>query len=34
MDVVAELRFDLPNTYKFHKKRSVDVQVDLYRFAL
>lgn len=33
MDVIAQLRFDLPKTYKFHKKNSVDVAVDLYRFA-
>lgn len=29
--VVAEMRFDLPQTYKFHKNKSVDVQVDLIR---
>lgn len=32
--VIAELRFDLPATYKFHKKDSVDIQVDLIRFVL
>lgn len=32
--VIAELRFDLPASYKFHKKDSVDVQVDLIRFVL
>ncbi|XP_022179411.1 methyltransferase-like protein 5 [Myzus persicae] len=32
--VIAELRFDLPASYKFHKQNSVDVQVDLIRFAL
>jgi len=32
--VIAELRFDLPASYKFHKQDSVDVQVDLIRFAL
>ncbi|KAH9257653.1 hypothetical protein BASA81_004102 [Batrachochytrium salamandrivorans] len=30
--VVAELRFQLPATYKFHKKDSVDIAVDLLRF--
>ncbi|XP_025197385.1 methyltransferase-like protein 5 [Melanaphis sacchari] len=32
--VIAELRFDLPASYKFHKQNSVDVEVDLIRFAL
>jgi len=31
--VLAELRFDLPATYKFHSKKSVDIQVDLIRFS-
>lgn len=30
--VLAELRFDLPQTYKFHSKSSVDIEVDLVRF--
>ncbi|KAF6030362.1 METTL5 [Bugula neritina] len=30
--VVAELRYDIPATYKHHKKRSVDIEVDFYRF--
>lgn len=34
MTVVAELRFDLPATYKFHKQRSVDIEVDLIRFSI
>ena len=29
--VLAEMRFDLPQTYKFHQKKSVDIQVDLIR---
>ena len=29
--VMAQLRFDIPATYKFHKRRSVDVEVDLIR---
>eukprot|EP00249_Psilotum_nudum_P007254 c20431_g2_i2 orf=138-572(+) len=28
-----ELRFDLPALYKFHKKREVDIFVDLWRFT-
>jgi len=31
--VLAELRYDLPNTYKHHKKSSVDIQVDFIRFS-
>ncbi|KAJ8271023.1 hypothetical protein GJAV_G00121900 [Gymnothorax javanicus] len=34
MDVVAELRYDLPASYKFHKKKSVDIEVDFVRFSL
>nr|SVE75974.1 EOG090X0BVL [Daphnia hispanica] len=30
--VLAELRYDLPATYKFHNKMSVDIQVDFWRF--
>ncbi|KAH3768003.1 phosphatidylinositol-3,5-bisphosphate 5-phosphatase [Pelomyxa schiedti] len=29
--VLAELRWDLGNTYKFHKKESVDIEVDFFR---
>ncbi|XP_066594225.1 rRNA N6-adenosine-methyltransferase Mettl5 [Prorops nasuta] len=32
--VVAELRYDLPRVYKFHKKGSVDIEVDFVRFIL
>lgn len=32
-EVVAQLRFDIPKMYKFHKKETADVQVDLLRFA-
>lgn len=32
--VVAELRYDLPRAYKFHKKASVDIDVDFIRFEL
>jgi len=31
--VLAELRYDLPPTYKHHKKTSVDIQVDFIRFS-
>jgi predicted RNA methylase len=31
--VLAELRFDLPATYKFHKKQSIDIEVDFIRFS-
>lgn len=31
-EVVAELKFDIPKAYKFHKKESMDVMVDLLRF--
>ena len=30
-EVVAEMRFNIPNMYKFHKQKSVDVEVDLLR---
>ncbi|XP_063983929.1 rRNA N6-adenosine-methyltransferase METTL5 [Diachasmimorpha longicaudata] len=32
--VIAELRYDLPQVYKFHKKSSVDIQVDFIRFSI
>ena len=32
MEVLAELRFDLAPTYKFHRKQSVDIEVDFIRF--
>jgi len=32
--VVAELRYDLPATYKHHKKASVDIHVDFIRFQI
>mmetsp|Transcript_26398 Transcript_26398/g.39015 ORF Transcript_26398/g.39015 Transcript_26398/m.39015 type:complete len:278 (-) Transcript_26398:67-900(-) len=32
--VVAELKFDLPQAYKFHTKKSVDIQVDLIRIQI
>ncbi|XP_069129327.1 rRNA N6-adenosine-methyltransferase METTL5-like [Argopecten irradians] len=33
MEVLAELRFNLENTYKCHKQKSVDIEVDLIRFS-
>ena len=33
MQVVAELRYDLPKVHKFHKQKSKDIEVDLYRFT-
>jgi len=34
VEVLAELRYDLPKTYKFHKKETLDVQVDFIRCEL
>lgn len=31
LDVVAEMKFDISRTYKFHKEKSLDVEVDLLR---
>jgi hypothetical protein len=30
-EVVAEMRFDIPKSYNFHKSKSKDVEVDLIR---
>ncbi|KAJ1883713.1 Methyltransferase-like protein 5 [Kickxella alabastrina] len=32
-EVLAELKFDVPMMYKFHKKKSVDIDVDLLRLS-
>jgi len=32
--VVAELNYNLPSSYKFHKKTSVDIEVDFWRFEV
>lgn len=32
--VVAQLRYNLSNSYKFHKKQSVDIDVDFIRFEI
>lgn len=34
MEVLAQLRWDIPNMYKFHKKTSVDIEVDFIRIDL
>ncbi|PNW80268.1 hypothetical protein CHLRE_08g384700v5 [Chlamydomonas reinhardtii] len=33
-EVLAQLRYDLPATMKFHKHKSVDIEVDLWRFEV
>lgn len=33
IEVVAEMRYDLPKTHKFHKQKSKDIEVDMYRFS-
>eukprot|EP00879_Flechtneria_rotunda_P025023 GHRR01026555.1.p1 GENE.GHRR01026555.1~~GHRR01026555.1.p1 ORF type:complete len:187 (+),score=56.65 GHRR01026555.1:799-1359(+) len=33
-EVLAELRYNLPATMRFHKQSSVDIEVDLWRFVL
>lgn len=33
-EVVAELKYNIPATYKFHKKSSVDIEVDFWRFEI
>jgi predicted RNA methylase len=30
---VAELRYELPKVFKFHREKSKDIAVDLYRFS-
>jgi hypothetical protein len=32
--VLAELKFEIPQIHKFHKKKSVDVEVDFIRFEV
>ena len=33
-EVLAQLKFDIPAMYKFHKKKSLDIEVDLIRLEL
>ena len=32
-EILAELRFDLAATYKFHRRTFVDIEVDFVRFT-
>lgn len=32
-EVLCELRYDVPQLYKFHKKKEIDIAVDLWRFV-
>ncbi|XP_010688262.2 uncharacterized protein LOC104902250 [Beta vulgaris subsp. vulgaris] len=32
-EVLCELRYDVPKLYKFHRKKEVDIAVDLWRFV-
>ncbi|XP_009607551.1 uncharacterized protein LOC107797895 isoform X3 [Nicotiana tabacum] len=32
-EVICELRYDVPQLYKFHKKKEVDIAVDLWRLV-
>ncbi|CAK9167717.1 unnamed protein product, partial [Ilex paraguariensis] len=32
-EILCELRFDVPCLYKFHKRKEVDIAVDLWRFV-
>ena len=34
MEVLAELRFNLDASYKFHRQKTVDIEVDFIRFDL
>lgn len=34
VDVVAEMKFDIPQSYKFHKQRTRDIEVDLLRVVI
>jgi rRNA N6-adenosine-methyltransferase METTL5 len=32
--VLAQMKFEIPKSYRFHKKEAVSVDVDLYRFEI
>lgn len=32
-EVLAGIRYDLPKCYKFHKEKSVDIEVDFWHFV-
>jgi len=34
VQVIAEMKFDVPNMYEFHTKKSVDIDVDLIRITI
>lgn len=33
-EVIAQLRYDLRSTYRFHKRDTVDIEVDVWRFCV
>mmetsp|Transcript_7230 Transcript_7230/g.12018 ORF Transcript_7230/g.12018 Transcript_7230/m.12018 type:complete len:170 (-) Transcript_7230:58-567(-) len=33
LEVLAELKYDIPKTFSYHKQKSKDIYVDLYRFT-
>lgn len=33
IEVIAELKYDIPKMFKYHKEKSKDINVDLYRFT-
>ncbi|XP_074648647.1 rRNA N(6)-adenosine-methyltransferase METTL5-like [Tubulanus polymorphus] len=33
IEIIAELRYDLPASYRFHKQKSVDIEVDFIRLS-
>lgn len=33
-EVLAQMRYDLPSSYKFHRKYCVDIDVDFFRFEV
>ena len=33
MEVLAKMRFDLKQSLEFHKKKSVDIEVDFIKFS-
>ena len=33
IEIIAEMKFDLPKSYKFHQQNTKDIAVDLIRFS-
>ncbi|VDO52378.1 unnamed protein product [Brugia timori] len=33
-DCIAQLRWNLPATYSYHRRQSVDIEVDLWQFSI